>query len=997
MPAHIRILVANASLQIEPSTIPVGSDEWFAWLSQHTRFSFQGKNGHFVAQCETRRRKTFWYAYRRRNGRLYKQYLGKSAELTTERLEQAADALAGKTLLDQYENQPAGDPLFSEKARIDTSFLPLTKIHLPALPLHLVSRPRLTRQINTPLTLIYAPSGFGKSPLLNDWKQTCGHPVAWLSLDEGDNHPIRFWCSVINALQTIHPDFGKGLLAYLQTAPQIHLGEVVAWLTHTLVDPKASIARMSLVLDDFHRIHTPEILDSIQTWLEHFPPNLQLIISGHTKPPLSLGHLRAKGFLTEIDANDLRFTLEEGIAYLQQYPQDPPLAYTDLEKLVKHAEGWAAGLTLIALALGKQADRRQFIDTFSGAHIYLREYFMETVLQHSSPEVQVFLFKTAVLKQLNASLCDAVTGRTDGEEMLAGLRRDNLFVAQLDVPGWYRYQDLFAEMLLSQLQARFPDEVTSLHQRAARWFRGHLAPASAVYHLLACGAWEEAASLMEEMALRELGQFGEDSRLLRWLQELPEEIVQRHKTLLFVYLRLADVALPQQKIERFIERLDSNISRKPFGQQSVDEREVLVEIGRIRRTWEQGDSFTPPTRGDRENDARWELLNGLHLLKLGYGTDPGLLENQLTHLLQQAQAQHNLFVVLMVGGALARQAYASGQLRRAEKIARQVLEQALIERRQLPETASIALAALSQISLERNELEQAQKYLSQAQQVDPNPTSTNMLIQTGVQRSLLQAAQGNLDAALANIQAIHTLQTRQPSRTWTEQDLLAYQADICLRKGDLLRAGQILSESESRGEHALSQLVRAEFFLKVKQAGDAERILSALVEQHPHGFYFEPLVRARFLLAMAFYDQHKMNQALQTCVEALRSAAPEHILRPFLEWDASCIPLLLLTLKTGRITKAAEGLITEIFRSLGGAPENFHTHLDALSTSASISRREQDILGLLSNGYSNREIAEKLCISESTVKTHLGNLYHKLGVNSRLQAVKTAKELTLVR
>jgi LuxR family maltose regulon positive regulatory protein len=368
VPDSLKPIVRDNFLQAGITPIPVGSPSWFEWLSTAKKFSFKSPRGNFVAQCEKRRNKAYWYAYRRA-GKLTKIYLGKTEELTLERLEQACISLTGQGLLAQLTDQPAGHETITAESRIDTSLLPLTKINVPALPRQLITRPRLTRQIHTPVTLIYAPSGFGKSTLLNDWKQTCGYPVAWLSLDDNDNHVIRFWHSVTLALQTIDPEFGKELLTYLGTTSPIQIPDIVSRLTNDILHSHASHPRLGLVLDDFHRINRAEIYDSVQLWLEHLPPNMQLVILGHTNPPLSLGHLRATGLVTELDANDLRFTLEEGIDYLQRYQQGTSLAYDDLAKLVKHTEGWAAGLTLTALALSKQEDHHQFVDTFSGAHI----------------------------------------------------------------------------------------------------------------------------------------------------------------------------------------------------------------------------------------------------------------------------------------------------------------------------------------------------------------------------------------------------------------------------------------------------------------------------------------------------------------------------------------------------------------------------------------------------------------------------------------------------
>lgn len=989
-------IVRDHLLLTGSESIPVGSPGWYAWLASAKTFSFHSPSGNFTAQREKRRNGTYWYAYRRA-GKLMKVYLGKAEELTPERLEQASLSLTGQTLRKQRNVQPRTSE--TVESRIDTSFLPLTKVNVPALPRQLVSRPRLTRQIDRPLTVVYAPSGFGKSTLLNEWKQICGHPVAWLSLDENDNDVARFWHSVILALQTVDARLGKELSSYLSSASPVQHHEVISRLTNEIVQHQGTYPRLGLVLDDFHYISRTEICDAIQSWIENLPSNMQLVILGQTHPPLSLGHLRARGLLTELNANDLRFTLEEGIAYLRLHQTEHSLAYDDLVKLVRHTEGWAAGLTLTALALSRQEGQRQFVDTFSGAHIYMREYFMETVLQRSSPEVQSFLLKTSIMKNLTGSLCDAVTDQTGGEEMLARLWQEGVFILRLEEQGWYRYHDLFSEMLRSQMQLRFPDEVLKIHQRAAKWYRDQQAPADAIYHLLAINAWEEAASLMEEMALRELEQYGEDSRLLRWLQELPAGVVQKHKTLLFVYLRLAQVALPRQKIESFIHQIELNLSGKPSPQQTQDEHDVLMEIGQIRRAWEEGGPSLLSIWAGSDNDARWELLDGLHLLRQPYDVQTDTRERQIVELMHQAQTQRNLFVLLMAGGVLARRVFISGQLRRSEKIARQILEQALAQRGKLPEPASIALATLSQIHLERNELGLAEKYLEQAVEVDPNPASSNMLVQIAAQRIQVQMARGEVAEALTNSQSLRELHLRRPSGVWTDPDLLVYESFIYMQMGELEAAEQLLNEVADRANHSLTELAWGELLLLKKQPEAAEQKFAMLILQYPNGITAEPLMRPRVLLAKAIFDQHKIHQALQVMKDAIRLAAPETFYRPFLDRSALCPPLLSLALQVENLTSEAHAFIKEILRLSGHGKMDSRiapAEIAALSASASISPREQDVLQLMSEGYSNREIAAELSISESTVKTHVANIYAKLNVKGRVQAITYAKELKLV-
>ncbi len=978
--------VLHGALKTETEPIWVGSAAWFAWLTAAKKFAFRDNHGKFVARSEMRRNNLYWYAERRRAGKLTKLYLGKSEDLTLERLEQISRALAGThgspTPAVSAGSEKSSDP----EPRIDTSFNPLAKITAPMLPHQLVSRTRLNRQINTPLTLIHAPSGFGKSTLLNDWKQNCGFPVAWLTLEERDNNLARFWYSVLAAIQVVDLGFGKELSGYLANAAALKPAEIVFCWVNDITHDLEQVSRLGIILDDFHQINQSEIYDCIQILLEHFPAKLQLVISGHTRPPLSVGGFRARGLLTELDINDLRFSSSEGVFFLKQYQQGPPIAYDDLEKLVKHSEGWAAGLTLSALALAKQEDRRQFIDTFSGAHIYMREYFMEMVFQRCTAETQSFLLRTAILKNLHGDLCNTMTGQTNGEEMLARLWQENLFVVRLEKQGWYRYHDLFAEMLVSQLRARFSEDVPALHLRASQWYKSEYAMADAIYHLLVIEAWEDAAALIEEMALRELEQFGEDSRLLRWLQELPESVVQKHKNLLFVYMRLANLALPQSKIEKFVAYIETSLSSKPVISQTPDERDVLSEIHQIRQIWSRGHAFIPPIRQGNDYDARWDLLNRLYLLRPAYRQYQSFPEEPIAELLQEAQESHNLFVILMAGGVLAKRVYFAGQIRRSEKICRGILELAAAQRGKLPETASIALEVLSLLHYERNEIEAAQRYLARAVDVDPNPTSTNMPIHFAILRAKIQLALNQNEEALATIKTARSIQMKRPGGLLENEDLLAYEALIRVRVGETAAAEDLMVEAEEASGHHLLRQVQAEIYLKNNRFEDAEKLLTETIDCYSRLIVIEPLLETRIFLALALSGQHKINQALQVLTEAIRLAGPEHFIRPFLSAGIACAPLLSLTIEIQNLPHELKIFIKELIRllTLGGEmPAVTRGDIELLSTSASITAREQDILKLLNGGHSNREIALKLSISESTVKSHLGNIYHKLDASSR--------------
>ncbi len=1017
MKRHGQPVVRNGLLtDVAINSIQVGSQRWHAWLADHTTFTFYGSAGHLTARRETRRNTLYWYGYRWRAGKLAKTYLGKSAELTQERLEQACARLAGQNSplllsplqsdsaawMDTLNHSPATARTSTERSAAGLSYLPLAKVRPPALPPRLVARPRLTQRINRPITLLIAPSGSGKSTLLNEWRQTCGVPVAWVSLDADDNQPLRFWSMVTSALQTIYPNLGQDLPEPLRQLSSTDLNEIVIGLTNAIVhasDLSDPPFRRGLVLDDYHYIHNQEIHTSLQTWLEHLPSTLQLIVSSHSTPPLEFGHLRVQGMIAELSAEDLRFTLEEGIGYLSQHTQSRPMAYSEMQAIIKRTEGWAAGLTLAMLALNQTGDP-QALKTFDGTHHFLRDFFIESILYRQPPSVQEFLLETAILKHLTGALCDAVTGRNDGAEMLSYLWQENLFLVRMEEPGWYHYHDLFAETLCNQLQHQLAAGIPRLHRRAAEWYRTQNAPDDAVYHLLAIEAWEEAASLIEDLVLSELEQSGDYSRLLRWLRQLPETVVQKHKTLLRVYVRVAALDLSRIEVKQILGRVEASITRKPVTEQTADEQSVLAEIQRIRQIWLEGNERPVSLSRPGVHDDVWQMLDGIVTYARYIRRDLEKAETVARELYDMARARSHLYTMLIAGGGLVYYLALRGSLRRGEKTAREALHQAIVQRGKLPESASVALTMLSRVYYERNQLAQAHQLLLRAAEVDPNPTSSNMPIMEAMQRAKIEFAQGDAPAALATIQAARELQARHPAGLYRDKDLIAYQAWFCVRQGDYADAERLLSETGENEPHAFVDLVHAELLLEQGQAEAAADVLRDLIDHYPQGLYLEPILGARVLLARALFEHHQVNQARQLMTEAVRLACTEEFIRPFLDYGHSSTPLLALVVHTSNLTANAQSFVRQLLRLLvdaDGAHEPLpKAALTSLSTAASITAREQQVLQLVTSGLTNREIAAQLSFAESTVKTHLKNIYRKLNVNSRTRAIRQAQALKLV-
>lgn len=995
--------------------IQVGSAAWNNWLNEHAGFVYESSAGHFTARREVRRGKDYWYGYRRREGKLSKTYLGKTGELTREKLEQASAHLAGEMPLSSLaggniQTNPASkkptqwtETLTGGSAGDEYPFRVLTNIKAPPLPPGLIPRTHLTQKINTPVAFICAPSGYGKSTLMNEWAQSSGMPIAWVTLEEADNNAAHFWTKVVAALQVVNPSLGEGWFSQMLIASPSALTRIVVNLTNDIVqltDKPGENHSLGLVLDNYHHIKNPEIHTSLQTWLEHLPATQKLVVASLTQLPLSLGYLKAKGMVVEFGINDLRFTLEEGIEFLQRHPVAQSLAVGEMQKLVKRTEGWITGLVLAANALSQQDDHSRFMETFSGAHPLFREYFMDNVMSRQPKEHQTFLIKTSILKHLTGELCNAITGTNDGSEILANLWEQRLFIEKIEDSDWYRYHRLFADMLRAVLKEQMPAEIISIHRKAAKWYRARNDPTEAIYQWLACEEWEKAAALIESVALNELGQLGEDSRLLRWLQQLPEEIVQQHKILLEVYIRLAGLVMPPKAVDDFLSRSEKRIAAMPASEKTSDVLRTLADIRRLRRLWTKEDRILPGARARKEHDAVGQMLDGI--LRYHRESRDDLIKAELmaSEVYEAAKARGHLFSVLMAGGACANLAFSQGHLSRSEQIAHTVLKQASEFREKLPEPASIALVALANVNFERNQLTQAQQQLELAIEVNPEPISTDESISMAILRAKIQSIQGDLDSAVATIQSVREMNSHQPSNLWLDQDLVAYQALFHLHQGDFISTERLLGGGWEIDKNPFSAFVRASLLMDRNRHVAAEEILSYLLERFPHSFYWVPILRVRVMLGIALFTQQKINQARQVMAEAARIAAPECFVRPFIFAGPRTASFYELVLHTENLSRGTRSFLKGVLTFIGHAdyPVERSNWDDPflLTIAASISPREQEILQSLSLGLSNRDIAKQYSISDSTVKTHLENIYRKLGVGGRVQAVTQARFLNLV-
>ena len=862
-----------------------------------------------------------------------------------------------------------------------------TKLYIPRVRSKLVPRPRLIERLDAglhrKLTLVSAPAGFGKTTLVTEWLNRTERPFTWLSLDENDNDPARFLTYFVAALQRIDPAIGQAAQAMLQ-APQPPPLESL--LTTLINDIAATPTLFVLVLDDYHLIHTLPIHQQLSFLLEHQPASMHLVIVTREDPPLPLSRLRARGHTMEVRQDDLRFTGKETADFLRRGMR-LELSSADVAALHRRTEGWIAGLQLAALSLRGRDDVPQFVESFTGSHRYVLDYLIEEVVQRQPADVQGFLLKTSILDHFTAPLCDAVAERDDSRELLLALEHANLFIVPLDESRqWYRYHRLFAELLRQQLRTAGMESLApELHRRASRWYEAAGFLADAVQHALAASDWERAAALILDASETMLKR-GEVTTLLGWLQALPDEEVRAHPQL---WLNLSWALILTGQLD---------VAASYLAQADAAARDDAALLGDIV----SAQAYIARARGD---DHRTIALSQRALSLL---PSDGLAQRSIVavnlgiahwssgHLMEAEQAlkeaEHaaqqsgNHYTRLIALGFLAVVQAARGRLHQAAELCRQAIRLG----EQSPPGA-LAHNELSALLYEWNDLEAAADHLQRG--IELGRRSGNLEVQSGGYRTLarVKQAQGDAPAALDALQEAHQLVREVDVPPLERVRNTDCHVQIALAQGDLATATrwaeQVTEDADASPFYPRLGLTQARLLLAQNEKAAAAEQLEGWYETAMREGWQYGVIEVRVLQTLAAPTP---DEALAFLADGLALAEPEGYVRTFVDKGEPMAALLR--------EAAAQGVAPEYVRRLLAAfsrpPAPLRPPTQPLIEP--LSDRELEVLYLLVGGQTNQEMAQVLCVSINTVKTHLRNIYGKLGVNSRREATAQAKKLGLV-
>ena len=905
-----------------------------------------------------------------------------------------------------------------------------TKLRIPPLRPALVPRERLLARLDEtltrPLALVTAPAGFGKTTLVAAWAAGCGRPVAWLSLDEADADPARFLTYLVAALQQVVPGIGQTSLALLGSPRPLEPPAVLLPLVAELEEVPGDFV---LVLDDYH-LAACEAIDAAVTFLlDHQPPALHVLVAARADPALPVPRLRARGQLVELRQADLCFTPEEAEAFLRQ-SAGAPLTPEQAGEIARQAEGWIAGLQMAAASLqGRDAARVDaFVQAFAGTHRHILDYLSEEVLRRQPPETQAFLRQTSVLERLSGPLCAAVTGRADSQAALEGLERANLFISALDDRReWFRYHRLFADLLRHRLQQAEAESIPALHRRASAWLEGHGDTSAAVEHALAAQDFARAADLIESAAA-EHWKRGEVNTVQKWLAALPGDFLRTRAVLCAYYaaglvLSTRSLAQAQQLTQAAAAAHAGSplpgevLTLQAFFAMLAGDLQHGIDLSR--------EALAALPENSPFRDLSVYNLSSLHLLRLDVDAAEELLKDA---------SRVSLRIGDRLGAAVAWRrlgtlSFGRGRLRQAWALYQRALDLCLDARGRPWPLAGRVLIHLGELQLEWNDLEAAESYLEEgmrlAAEVIPG---WNMGGYVSVAR--LRQARGDAAGARAALEQARQL-ARESEYEIDDQAVDAYAARLAITQGDpdaarrwaaqlaaskAVTAGRPGQDVEAllyaQMYHEFEQMVLARVYLATGQPREALAILTPLLAPAEQLGRIDSLVEILILQAFAQQALGDGAAALALLTRALALAEPEGFVRLFAD-EGPALATLLARIDAGSVDALGVGALSvdallayrdRLLTAFEGGREypnaqRGHAQRETAQRATlpeSLSERELEVLCLIAGGLTNAEIAAKLFLSLSTVKVHTYNLYGKLGVHSRTQAVARAQALGLL-
>lgn len=893
----------------------------------------------------------------------------------------------------------------------------LTKLHIPPASQNIVHRPELYEKLNLglcrKLILISAPAGFGKTTVVSDWINQNKIPAAWFSLDNGDNDPADFLSYIISGIQRIHSEFGQGALKLLNSPNKPSVESIASLLINEILNIKQNFL---LVLDDFHLINSNEVLKLVIYLLEHIPGNIHIAILTRSDPTLSVSWLRSQHQLVELRSSDLSFSAND-ISILFNKKLKLGLSIEDAYSLESKTEGWIAGLQLTALSMQGREDISEFIQDLKGDNRYIMDYLMEEVLKIQTDDIKEFLLQTSILEQMSAPLCNAVLNRNDSQLILETLEKNNMFVIPLDTERtWYRYHHLFAELLKLRLHLKDKATIIVLHNKACNWFEQNNMFDFAIGHALAIQNHEKSIQLIGEV-VEKMWENGQHAGILKYGNVLPEGLIKRNAGFCLYYSWILIITGKIQKAGPLLMSAEDTtkkiINDKKSSKEDIQHNKKL--LGKISVAYAYLNSIVSDSEKTfyycktamenlSEDDPLWyswawfsyglayfstgDLFRSLDAFQkaFGYGKKSGNVYLISTIILRMADTEQQL-------------GHYKSAYEKCSELLTLIRDKGYVEITKTDSTYTSVYLTLAYTQYMWVELDKAYENIKVTYSLCKKGSDIMLKATVFMFYSMVLYVRGDILGSEKKIKEAEDIIKQNEVSAYFTSYFVAWKLARLVNMKQFVQANNIIREYDLAVGNEISHInetaymVYARLLLAEAKLTEAESVLSKLYAIINQGKRTERLIDLKISYAILYKTQGNHQNAITSLKEALELAAEENLIG-FILFCIDEVGDLVKEIVKNRATISTK-ISKEFIEKLQLAIER-KEKLSKILANAGLSTRELVTLKLIAEDLTNQEIADKLFISITTVKTHVGNILLKLEVDNRLQAVAKAKEFGLV-
>jgi len=892
----------------------------------------------------------------------------------------------------------------------------LTKLHIPPAGNNVVHRAALFERLNSGLSrkliLISAPAGYGKTTLISDWISRNKIPAAWLSLDNGDNDPTVFLGYIISGIQSIHNDFGQSALRLLYSPSSPSVESIASLLINDLLGIDKNFL---LVLDDFHLIRSNEVLKLVTWFLEHISDNIHIVILTRSDPALSISRLRSQHQLVELRTSDLSLS-ENDISVLFNKKLKIRLSNDDASSLKAKTEGWIAGLQLAAISMQRCEDTSEFVRDLKGDNRYIMDYLMEEVLKIQPDEIKDFLVKTSVLVQMSAPLCNALLNRDDSQLILESLEQNNMFLIPMDEQRtWYRYHHLFADLLKQRFLQFDQEKIEDVHNRASAWFEKNSLPELAIDHALEIRNYEQAILILGRI-VEKLWEAGHHSAILRYGSQLPDGVIKGNHEFALYYSWILIAAGQSAESEKYLDFAQKAIDELINGEESTktvnpDNRFLF---GKLATALAYMKLFTAsPETIIKYSEIAIDNLSETNPLWTGWAwyfignaelvrgdVQKGL--EALNCALEYSRKTDNIYLIATITSAVVSRRCALGQYRKAFALCSDTLS--LLNKRGYSGIARVEwtftglFSMMSVIQCIWTNYDEGLENAKTAYKLCENARDIRYKIMALLACSYTLHAVDDKEGAFVKICELEDVLKRYKIAPFLASTYIGWKIYLLIERQEIDKAADFAKEvglgqeMKMTFETLYSYIYFARLLLQQNEITRAEKLMSEIYAIAKKSNGIERLIDLKLVYVLMYLRRDEKEKALSEYIDAMEMAAEENLIIHFL-FDLD---------QTG-------GLLNDVYMQHANGKtripdsfmQRFRLAVDSKirqskgSCDLGLSAREIETLKLIAGDLSNQEIADKLFVSINTVKTHLKNIYMKLGVDSRAKAVKKAKELNL--